>query len=150
MPAPPPDSTLRLRRLDPRAIVPTRGSEHAIGLDLYAMENVTLAPGTQQLIPSGWAMQPPEGHYIRIAPRSGLALGYGIQINAGVCDRDYLGVVMALLYYPQRAYSEPLLIAAGSRFAQVICERAGIFPAEIVDVLDPSERGEGGWGSSGA
>ncbi len=82
---------LTFKQLDPRATLPTRGSALAAGLDIYAIEELTIAPGERQLARTGLVVAIPEGYYGRIAPRSGLALKNGLDVLAGVIDADYRG-----------------------------------------------------------
>src|SRR6266403_4391157 len=92
------DQFLRFKKLDPRAMLPTRGSPFSAGLDLYSIEAITLEPKQRQLIRTGLAVAIPEGHYGRLAPRSGLAVQKGLDVLAGVIDADYRGEIRCLLY----------------------------------------------------
>lgn len=82
----------------PLAKLPTRGSASAAGYDLYASENVTLPRGGRKVIATGISLAIPEGHYGRVAPRSGLASKHGIDTGAGVIDEDYRGLLGVLLF----------------------------------------------------
>ena len=88
---------LHFKKLDPRAMLPTRGSSAAAGLDLYSIESVTLEPGQRVIARTGLAVAVPEGHYGRVAPRSGLATKQGLDVLAGVIDADYRGEIGCLL-----------------------------------------------------
>ena len=79
---------LLFKRLHPDARLPSRGSARAAGLDLCAVERVTLAPGARAAVRTGLAVAIPEGFYGRVAPRSGLAVRHGIDVLAGVIDAD--------------------------------------------------------------
>src|SRR6267142_4588188 len=84
---------LRFKRLDPRALLPTRGSSQSAGLDIYAIEDLTIRSGERVLARTGLAVAIPEGYYGRIAPRSGLALRTGLDDLSGVIDADYRGEI---------------------------------------------------------
>ena len=80
---------LRVKKLAPDAIIPTRGSAGAVGYDLYSADDVVVPPTHRTLISTGIAIVLPVGVYGRVAPRSGLAVKSGIQVGAGVVDPDY-------------------------------------------------------------
>ncbi len=134
------------KKLHENAQLPTRGSEHAAGLDLYAVERMDIWPGAQVMIPTGLAVAIPADHYGRIAPRSGLAAKYGIQVHAGVVDSDYRGEVRVCLINHGDKMVE---FKPGDRIAQLIIEKCLIVPAAWADELDGTERGAGGFGSTG-
>lgn len=137
---------IKFKKLHPSAILPTRGSEHAAGLDLYAVERADIWPGAQAMISTGLAVAIPADHYGRIAPRSGLATKHGIQVHAGVVDADYRGEIhVCLINHGDRMVE----FKPGDRIAQLIIEKCLIVPAEWADDLDGTERGAGGFGSTG-
>jgi dUTP pyrophosphatase len=137
---------LKFLRLHPAARLPTRGSVEAAGLDLYSIEEATLAAGARAAVRTGLSVAIPRGFYGRIAPRSGLAVKHGLDVLAGVIDSDYRGeIVCALINHGREAYT----LAAGERMAQLIVE-AIITPEPVwVDSLDETARGTGGFGSTG-
>lgn len=139
---------LKFLRLHPAAKLPTRGSRQAAGLDLYSIEDVTLeATGGRAAVRTGLAVAIPRGFYGRIAPRSGLAVNYGLDVLAGVIDSDYRGEIVCALVNHGR---EALTIDAGQRVAQLILE-AIIAPEPVwADALDETTRGAGGFGSTGS
>jgi dUTP pyrophosphatase len=139
-------NTLQFQRLDPRAILPTRGSASAIGLDIYSIESVYLSPGERCSIRTGLAVSIPSGFYGRIAPRSGLALKHGLDVLAGVVDSDYRGEIRCLLVNLGTDHSE---ICIGDRIAQLIVERAAILKPEWTDTLEETVRSVAGFGSTG-
>ena len=129
---------------------PRYQTEGAAGMDLHAAlaEPVTLAPGERTLVPTGWAVAIPPGFEGQVRPRSGLALRHGVTVlNApGTVDADYRGELKVLLVNHGAA---PFPIARGDRIAQlVICPVAH---AELrhVEALDATDRGAGGYGSTG-
>lgn len=132
--------------------VPAYESSAAAGLDLRAAvpEDVPIVipPGGRALVPTGLSLQFPEGFEAQIRPRSGLALNCGVTVlNApGTVDADYRGEVKVLLV---NLGTEAFAVERGSRVGQLVM--AAVSRAEIVEVetLDPSERGEGGFGSTG-
>lgn len=141
---------LRVRRLDERALLPTRAHPGDAGLDLHALEGATLEPGGRAAIPTGIAVEIPPGYAGLVLPRSGLALRYGIAlVNApGLIDSGYRGEVRVLLLNTDRA--TPFAIAAGDRIAQLVVVRSELVSPVEAQELSASARGAGGFGSSGA
>jgi dUTP pyrophosphatase len=140
------------KRLTNTAILPTSGSEYAIGLDLYADgdENTVhlVASHGRAVISTGIAMAIPVGFYGRVAPRSGLALKNGIDVLAGVIDSDYRGEICVLLINHS---INPVRFKAGDRVAQLIIERAELSRAEeVTKFLEETSRGANGFGSTGS
>ena len=141
--------SLRVVRLDERAILPTRAHPGDAGLDLYALDATELGPGERASVRTGIAVEIPAGQAGLVLPRSGLAARHGIAlVNApGLIDSGYQGELRVLLLNTdrQRTFS----VAVGDRIAQlVLVEVHTPVPIEV-DELDRSERGEGGFGSSG-
>lgn len=140
---------LRVKRLHPNAIVPSRGSPGAAGLDLSACVEYDhiLRMGNRLIIPTGIAIElPTPNMYGRIAPRSGLAAKHGIDVMAGVIDCDYRGEIKVVLI--NHSYSD-LTIKHGDRIAQLIIERI-IYPEVVLALdLDDTLRGTDGFGSTG-
>ena len=137
-----------VQRLDPRAVLPTRGSTSAAGLDLASMEMTTIAPNSGTLIATGLAFVIPEGYYGRVAPRSGISVKHNLIINAGVIDSDYRGEVRVVVYNPTQ-YN--VTIYPGQKFAQLILERISLAdPVEVEDIkaVSQTERGANGFGST--
>jgi dUTP pyrophosphatase len=141
---------LRVRRLDPRAVLPTRAHDDDAGLDLYALDDGSLAPGERASISTGIALEIPAGHAGLVLPRSGLALRHGIAlVNApGLIDPGYRGEVRVLLLNTDRA--ETFQISAGDRIAQLVIVRVEVPSVTEDEELSDSKRGAGGFGSSGA
>lgn len=130
--------------------LPSYATEHSAGMDLLAAvkENVTLAPGARTLVPTGLSIALPDGYEAQIRPRSGLAFKHGISLTnpPGTIDADYRGEVGVLLI---NLGQEPFVIERGMRIAQMVI--APYTRAQFSEVLElPStERGQGGFGSTG-
>lgn len=141
---------LRVRRLDPRALVPTRAYPGDAGLDLYALDDSRLDPGERASVRTGVAVEIPNGQAGLVLPRSGLARRHGISVvNApGLIDAGYRGELEVLLLNTDR--SQPFSISAGDRIAQLVIVDVQTPAVVEVEELAVSERGAGGFGSSGA
>jgi dUTP pyrophosphatase len=140
---------LRVRRLHPDARLPARAHPGDAGYDLCALGPGELAPGERMMVPTGVAIELPEGHAGWVVPRSGLAARNGIAlVNApGLIDAGYRGEVRVLLLNADPA--ERFAWAAGDRIAQLVV--AAVAAPEVVEVeeLGESPRGAGGFGSTG-
>jgi dUTP pyrophosphatase len=142
--------SLRVVRLDERAILPTRAHAGDAGLDLYALDAVRLGPGERASVSTGVAVEIPAGQAGLVLPRSGLAARHGIAlVNApGLIDSGYRGELRVLLLNTDR--EQTVSLSAGDRIAQlVLIDVRAPVPVEVEE-LGRSERGEGGFGSSGA
>src|ERR1700743_285142 len=141
--------TLRVVRLDARATLPARAHPGDAGLDLHALDGATLAPGERASVPTGIAVEIPPGQAGLVLPRSGLAARHGISVvNApGLIDAGYRGEVRVLLLNTDR--DQGFELAAGDRIAQLVLVRVELGEVIEVDSLSDSERGVGGFGSSG-
>jgi deoxyuridine 5'-triphosphate nucleotidohydrolase len=137
---------LRFKQLDPKAVLPSRGSSQSAGLDIYAIEDLTIQPGERALARTGLAVAIPEGYYGRLAPRSGLATQKGLDTLAGVIDADYRGEIGCLLY---NAGEHSIHLAAQSKICQLIIERIITPTAVWADEISDTERGSDGFGSTG-
>jgi dUTP pyrophosphatase len=137
-----------LMQIDEGAAVPAYASAAASGLDLSSIERVELLPGQWRLIKTGVRIALPAGLEAQIRPRSGLALKHGITVlNApGTIDADYRGEIMVLLINHGK---EPYVVEPGARIAQMVITSVVRWSFDIVDVLPPTERGAGGFGSTG-
>lgn len=128
--------------------LPSYASTGAAGLDVVAAEDVSLAPGERAAVPTGFALAIPGGWEVQVRPRSGLALRHGITClnTPGTVDSDYRGEVKVIL---ANLGAEPVRLARGERIAQLVPAPAP--PAILVEVeaLDDTERGKGGFGSTG-
>ena len=137
---------LKVKLLHEKAKVPYRANPEDAGLDIFSTEKLTILPKEWAKVPIGIAMEIPPGYYGRIAPRSGLALNYGIDVFAGVIDSSYRGEIAALLY---NAGGLPFEIEVGQKVAQIVIEICQIWTPEVVLDIPGSPRGTGGFGSSG-
>jgi dUTP pyrophosphatase len=139
---------IRAMLLDPRARFPLSARPGDAGADLFATESVTVPPGERRDVGTGIALAIPEGHAGFVLPRSGLAFRLGITIvNApGLIDAGYRGEVRVCLL---NTGSLPFVISPGDRIAQLVIQRVERAEYLPVDALDPTERGTGGFGSTG-
>lgn len=142
-------TALPLRRLDDRAVIPARAYAGDAGLDLSACERVELEPGERALVATGLAVAIPEGHAGLVVPRSGLAAKHGISIvNApGLVDAGYRGELKVILVNTD--LRERFVVEPGMRIAQLVLVPIATPDPVEVDELPETERGEGGFGSSG-
>lgn len=139
---------LRIRKLDPSISVPAYAHPGDAGLDLYSAEDVELAPGQRAMVSTGFAMALPEGYAAFVQPRSGLAARSGISIvnTPGLIDCHYRGEVKVILV---NLGEEPFRVSKGDRIAQMVIQRVEAARALVVEELDETTRGEGGFGSTG-
>jgi dUTP pyrophosphatase len=140
---------VKVKRLSATAMLPSFARPGDAGMDLCASADVRLAPGEWTLVPTGIAIELPPGTEAQVRPRSGLALKHGITVlNApGTIDEGYRGEVGVILINHGR---EPYAVTIGARIAQLV-----VMPRLAVDVVDAdalteTERGAGGFGSSGS
>ena len=133
--------------------LPSYQTAHSAGLDLLAAVSATepliLAPGDRGLVPTGIAIALPEGYEAQVRPRSGLAVRHGLTVlnSPGTIDADYRGEIQVLL---ANLGNEPVTITRGMRVAQLVV--APVAQAQILEVasLDKTQRGSGGFGSTGS
>lgn len=137
-----------VRRLRSDAVFPTQAYEGDAGLDLAACESVTLGPGERVVVPTGIAVEIPEGYAGFVQPRSGLAARHGIGIvnSPGLIDAGYRGEIQVVLLNTDRA--ESFTVGAGMRIAQLVVAPVASVQLVEVEELAVSERGERGFGSS--
>ena len=133
-----------------RQPLPTYATALSAGMDLRANieEDITLLPLQRQLVPTGLHIALPEGYEAQIRPRSGLALKHGITVlnTPGTVDADYRGEIMVLLV---NFSNEPFTVKDGERIAQMVIAKHEKVDFELVDTLDETERGAGGFGHTG-
>ena len=135
-----------VKKLDPTAVIPTRANAHDAGYDLYALEDLEIGPHNQKLVKTGISMAIPKGYVGLIWPRSGLAHKHGLDIFAGVIDSGYRGDIGVILYNSKLNHYK---IKKGERIAQILFQKVEGFDLVEVKDLEDSERGSGGFGSSG-
>lgn len=137
---------LYVKALHEDSVLPTRQSTIAAGYDVFSYEDKVIKPGERDLFATGIAFTVPEGSYGQLAPRSGLAYKCGLHVGAGVIDRDYTGEVKVLLF---NLSNTNVHIKKNDRIAQLILHKI-VTPRVIkVTELHPTDRGEGGFGSTG-
>ncbi|OEJ80464.1 Deoxyuridine 5'-triphosphate nucleotidohydrolase [Hanseniaspora osmophila] len=140
-------SQLKVQLRSKDATAPTKGSIYAAGYDIYASKPTTIPARGQGMVSTDVSFTVPPGTYGRIAPRSGLAAKHGINTGAGVVDRDYTGEVKVILFNHSEKDFE---VVKGDRVAQLILERIVEDAAVVVvESLEESARGAGGFGSTG-
>ena len=141
---------LRFKRLDPRAVIPAYQSEQAAGLDLHAVldEPVQISAGEILMVPCGFAMSIPAGWEAQVRPRSGLATKNGISMpnSPGTIDADYRGEVKVPLI---NLGKQDFTVEGGMRIAQMVIAPVARVVVEEVEDLDETDRGGGGFGSTG-
>lgn len=143
-------TTVKFAKLHPEAKIPSRGSDKAAGYDLYAvLENdVQIYPHGTVKIGTGLSIQPPEGYFGAIFPRSGLATKHGLRLAncVGVCDEDYTGEYIVALHNDSNAIHT---VKHGDRIAQLVFMPYLPVNFEEVEKLDETNRGTSGFGSTG-
>ena len=139
-----------VRRLRDDATLPSQAYDGDAGLDLAACEGVTLAPGERAVVPTGIAIEIPEGYAGFVQPRSGLAARHGITIvnSPGLVDSGYRGEVLVVLLNTDR--EEAFTVEQGMRIAQLVVQRVPEVALTEVESLAESARGARGHGSSGS
>jgi len=142
-------TTLLVQRLRDDATLPTRAYDGDAGLDLAACERVEIPPGGRAMIATGLAVAIPEGHAGLVVPRSGLAARHGIsEVNApGLIDPGYRGELKVVLLNTDR--DEAFVVEPGMRIGQLVVVELPSIELEEVGALPATQRGAGGFGSSG-
>lgn len=140
---------LPIKRLDPDVVLPSYAYEGDAGLDLRANVDIDIAPFERKLIPTGVAVAIPEGFAGFVQPRSGLALKSGLSMTntPGLIDAHYRGELKVIAVNLDA--SEAIHISKGERIAQLVIQRVPVVSLMEVDELDETDRGTGGFGSSG-
>lgn len=144
-------NSIRVKKLHPAAKLPTYGSAEAAGADLYACleKTVTIEPGQSAFVPTGIAMEVPKGCAGLIYARSGLACKQGLAPanKVGVIDSDYRGQIVVVLHNHGQ---QPQTVENGERIAQMVITPVLTPPYEEAEELSDSDRGAGGFGSTGS
>ena len=130
--------------------LPTYATDQSAGMDLTAAlkEAIELGPGERALVPTGLSIALPAGFEAQIRPRSGLAIKHGVTVlnSPGTIDADYRGEIKVILINHGK---EAFTIERGMRIAQMVIERFEHITWKVVESLDDTERGDGGFGSTG-
>ena len=140
--------TVKVLRSDPEAQLPSYAHPGDAGMDVRSVENVTLAPGARALVRTGLVLMLPPDAEAQVRPRSGLALKHGVTVlnTPGTIDAGYRGEVGVILV---NLGTEPFTVEKGMKIAQIVV--SPVAQAEIVEVasVDETDRGTGGFGSTG-
>ena len=140
--------TVRFKKINPEAILPAYAHPGDAGLDVRSVEDLTIQPGARALVKTGLVMELPPDFEAQVRPRSGLALKHGVTVlnSPGTIDAGYRGEVGVILINHGES---PFEIRNGDRIAQIVI--ASVVRADIVEVdsVESSERGAGGFGSTG-
>lgn len=138
-----------IKRIDPDVPLPVYARPGDAGLDLFAAEDVTLGPGERHAVATGFALAIPEGYAGFVQARSGRSLtqGLGLANAPGLIDSGYRGEVKVIVVNLDAAGK--IAIARGEKIAQLVIQKVEQAQFELVDELPSSERGEGGFGSTG-
>ena len=144
------DPKMKFYRLTEIATIPRKATPGSAGFDLFSINSEIIWAGCRIMVPTGIACEISDGWYGRIAPRSGLAVKYGIDVLAGVIDSDYRGEIKVIL---QNHGSHEVEIESNQAIAQLIFEHCYNDHVEIItdfdDIKSETERGDGGFGSTG-
>lgn len=151
---------IRIKKLHPDAVIPKYATNGSSGFDLVALEDVFLAPGETKLVKTGLAVDVGPGYEMQVRPRSGLSLKTYLRVaNApGTVDSDYRGEVCVIMTntalvgqigHNAELYQKYCQIKKGDRIAQGVICPVMLADIEVVDYLDETDRGAGGFGSTG-
>lgn len=138
--------TIKVKKLEPKAIIPTRSNQSDAGWDLHSVSTRNLAPNQRVTYRTGISFEIPEGYVGLVWPRSGLAIKEGVDVLAGVVDSGYRGEVMICLLNTGIRHVE---IKEGDRIAQILFQKVPECKLQEVEILQNSDRGTSGFGSSG-
>ncbi len=142
---------VRVKKLHEDSVLPVKGSEKAAAYDVFAYiegGSVEIAPHTTVKVGTGLSMAPEEGYYIGVYARSGLSTKQGLRPAncVGICDEDYRGEYIVALHNDGE---QVRTVNHGDRIAQIKLEKRYDMDFDVVDELDETERGAGGFGSTG-
>ena len=126
-------------KMSSKPVIPTRSTEHSVGLDFYSPSDYIMPPCSQLQVPTQIRVKIPLGHYGRLASKSGLSMIHQVHVGAGVIDPDYTGEINAAPCYHY--------IKRGDPIAQLVLEKVSLPILRRVDELPPTKRGEHGCGS---
>lgn len=141
-------ATIKIKKLHENAIIPSYQTSEAAGFDLHSIDELIIKAGERALVKTGFAIALPSGYELQVRPRSGLALKNGITVlnSPGTVDSDYRGEIMVILINHS---NEDFAIKQGDRIAQGVVQAVLQARFEEVVELDNTERGSGGFGSTG-
>ena len=140
--------TVRFKRLCPDAVLPAYAHPGDAGMDIRSVEDIEIAPGARALVHTGLVMALPAGWEAQVRPRSGLALKHGVTVlnTPGTIDAGYRGEVGVIL---ANLGDAPFAVKKGDRIAQLVVAPVTTAAIEETDVVDDTDRGGGGFGSTG-
>ena len=140
--------TVRFKRLSPDAVLPAYAHPGDAGMDVRSVDDLEIAPGARALVHTGLVMMLPPGWEAQVRPRSGLALKHGVTVlnTPGTIDAGYRGEVGVIL---ANLGDAPFAVKKGDRIAQVVVAPVTTAAIEETDVVDDTDRGGGGFGSTG-
>lgn len=137
---------IRVKKLHPDAIVPAFAHPGDAGMDLYSVEDMVIQPGERRSVPTGIAIALPDGYVSLVWDKSGVSHKFGMKTLGGVLDCGYRGeYLIGLVNLGQ----EPFEIKKGQKVAQLLIQKVEHPEIEVVDELDETIRGTGGFGSTG-
>lgn len=137
---------IRVKKLHPDAIVPAFAHPGDAGMDLYSVEDIVIQPGERRSVPTGIAIALPDGYVSLVWDKSGVSHKFGMKTLGGVLDSGYRGeYLIGLVNLGQ----EPFEIKKGQKVAQLLIQKVEHPEIEVVDELDETSRGTGGFGSTG-
>ena len=142
-------TTLRVKRIHEKAILPVRNNDNDAGLDLFSVESKVIGPGEWAMIGTGIAIELPKNTEAQVRPRSGLASKHGITVlnTPGTIDEGYRGEVIVIMINHAR---ESFVVEEGMKIAQLVIMPVIFADVEETQSLSDSDRGDKGFGSSGS
>ncbi len=138
--------TIRVQKRDPGAIIPERAHPTDAGADLFSIETVVLVPGERRAIKTGIALAIPDGYVGLVWDKSGRAVKEGLTTLAGVIDSAYRGELQVVLL---NVSDDSVTVQAGEKIAQLLIQKIETPTITVVESLEETHRGEGGFGSTG-
>jgi dUTP pyrophosphatase len=138
-------SVVEVKKFNQDAIIPSRATEGSAGYDLSSVDDVNIPPRGMKLIDTGIGVRIPYGTYARVAPRSGMSVK-GTVVGAGVVDADWRGAIKVVMF---NMTDNEITVEKGNRIAQLIFERIDLPVVKEVNELGDTQRGSGGFGSTG-
>lgn len=142
------DVVVRIKKKYAETPTPAYKTVGSAGCDVMAAETLNIAPGCRQLVSTGLFLEVPHGYECQVRPRSGLALNHGVTVfnSPGTIDSDYRGEVKILLY---NGGIKNFVVNTGERIAQLVFSPVTQIVFDEVKELTETDRGAGGWGSTG-